>query len=77
MSDTLARLAAVFADVFEDDELTIDRGTTARDVDGWDSVMHVNLMLHVEQAFGIRFTSAEISDLRDVGELVDLIERKI
>lgn len=77
MSDSLARLASVFADVFEDEDLVIDRATTASDIDGWDSVMHVTLMLHVEQAFGIRFTSAEIADLRDVGELLDMIDRRL
>lgn len=76
MSTTLERLQDVFTDVFEDDDLTIDRTTTAAEVGDWDSVMHVTLMLHVEQAFGIRFTSAEVAALSDVGELVDLIEQK-
>lgn len=72
----LERLTAVFRDVFEDDALTIDRSTTVDDIEAWDSVMHVNLVLHVEQAFGVRFSSAEIAGLGDVGELVDLVESK-
>ena len=76
MTDTLRKLGEVFADVFEIDDLVIDRTTTAQDIEDWDSVMHVTLMLHVEQAFGLRFSSGEIADLTDVGGLVDLIEHK-
>ncbi len=73
---TLQRLNEIFCDVFDDD-LEIDRSTTAADVDGWDSVMHVNLVLHVEQAFGVRFSSAEVASLENVGQLADLVEAKV
>jgi acyl carrier protein len=73
MSDVLSRLNQVFQDVFDDEELTIDRGTTAKDVEGWDSLMHVTLLVNVEKAFRVRFTSSEVASLKNVGELVDLI----
>jgi acyl carrier protein len=76
MSDTLARLQEVFIDAFDDDDLAITRDTTAADVEGWDSLMHVTLMLQVEGAFGIRMTSAEVTGLKNVGQLVDIIEKK-
>jgi len=76
MSDTLNRLKQVFFDVFDDDEIDVSRGTTAADVDDWDSLMHVNLVLATEREFGVRFSSTEVARLVDVGELVDLIDAK-
>lgn len=77
MSATHERLREVFVDVFEDDEIEIGRQTTAADVDDWDSLMHVTLMLEVEKAFGLRFSSVEVADLKNVGELIDLIDHKV
>jgi acyl carrier protein len=62
--------------VFGDEELTLQRETTADDVDGWDSLMHVNLVVAVENDFGIRFAVAEMASLANVGEWIDLIESK-
>jgi acyl carrier protein len=72
----MARLNEVFQQVFDDDELAVDRSTTADDVEGWDSMMHVTLMINVEKAFGVKFTSSEVASLKNVGELVDLLDRK-
>lgn len=76
MADTLTRLADVFRDVFEDDDLQITRATTAAQVPGWDSVMHITLMMGVERAFGMRFKSGEVAGLKNVGELVDLVDAR-
>jgi acyl carrier protein len=76
MMDTLARLNDVFRDVFDDDELEISRKTTAKEVDGWDSIMHVTLLINVENAFGLKFSSSEIGALKSVGDLVDLVEAR-
>ena len=76
MVDTLLRLKGVFQDVFDDDDLVVTRETTAQDVDEWDSLMHVTLMLTVERGFGVRFSSSEVAMLKSVGQLVDLIESK-
>lgn len=76
MNDVLSRLNQVFQDVFDDDELSIRPETTAQDIEGWDSLMHVTLMVNVERAFGIRFTSTEVASLKNVGELVGLIARR-
>ena len=72
----LLSLKDTFKDVFDDDDLIITRDTTARDVDEWDSLMHVTLMLAVEKQFGLRFSSSEVARLKSVGELVDLITSK-
>ena len=76
MEATFARVAEVFQDVFNDDELVISRSTTAKDVADWDSVMHVSLIIRIEKAFGIRFSSTEVANLQNVGELIDLVEAK-
>ncbi len=76
MSDTLTRLTAVFHDVFDDDSIVLTRETTAADVEGWDSLMHVTLMMSIESAFKIRFVSSEVTGLKNVGQLADLIARK-
>lgn len=75
MADTLATLTDVFRDVFEDDAITLTRGTTAAEVPGWDSVMHVTLMMKTERAFGLRFRSGDVAGLKNVGELMDLVDR--
>ena len=77
MSRTIEKLQEIFCDTFEDDEIVVSRATSAVDVDGWDSLMHVTLMLEVERAFSIRFSSGEVADLVDVGQLVDLVESKV
>jgi acyl carrier protein len=77
MSDTLDRLNRVFQSVFDDDELVVAAGTTAQDVDGWDSMMHVRLLINVERAFGLKFSFSEMAGLKNVGELVALIDRKL
>ena len=76
MSDTLVCLTEVFQDVFNDDELEISRLTSAKDIEDWDSLTHVTLIVKVEKVFGVRFTSAQVASLQNVGELIDLIEQK-
>ena len=72
----LARLQSVFREVFDDESLSIERGTSASDIPEWDSLMHVTLIVNVEREFGVRFASSEIAGLQNVGELLDLIQRK-
>ena len=67
------RLNAVFADVFDDEELTVNDETTAADVEGWDSLVHITLIDAVEEEFGISFDMKTIVKLKNVGEMVDVI----
>ena len=76
MNDLLPRVNDVFRDVFDDDELVVEMKTTATDVPGWDSLMHVRLMIAMEKAFQMRFLSSEVASLKNVGELVSLISAK-
>lgn len=76
MADTLHELTAVFHDVFDDDDIVLSRATTAQDIPAWDSVMHITLMVKIERAMKLKFKSGEVAGLKNVGELVDLIDRK-
>ena len=76
MSDTLHQLEEVFRDVFQRDDLVLTRETTAQDVAGWDSMMHVMLVQAVERAFRIRFSLADVAALRNVGQFVDSIDAR-
>jgi acyl carrier protein len=75
--EILEQLTEVFQMVFEDDEIEIDRHTTANDIDGWDSMSHMTLLMAIEEDFEIEFEEWEVSDLSDVGELIDLITEKL
>ena len=70
------KLTAVFREVFAEDELNVTPQTTADDVDGWDSLSHIRLVLAVSKAFGVKFSASEIGNLKNVGEFADLIEKK-
>ena len=74
-NEVIGLLHPIFRDVFDDDELIIEAKTTANDIDGWDSLTHIRLVISIEKAFGLRFTAAEISELENVGEMVELIVR--
>ena len=71
------RLTEVFRTIFRNRELVLSDELTARDVPGWDSLNHVNLMISTEEEFGIRFQTREISGLQNVGELKSLIAKKL
>lgn len=71
------RVQEVFRDVFEDDEIEITDATTADDIEEWDSLTHIQLIVEIEKEFGIKFTTIETIKLKNVGELIGLIEKKM
>lgn len=71
-----ARLHEVFRDVFDEDSIEVTPQLSAKDVDGWDSLTHIRLLLTVERTFKIKFTTSEIGKLEKVGDLVALIEAR-
>ena len=64
-------------DVFDDDDLEISLATTAEEVEDWDSLSHIRLIVAVERKFGFKFKNSEIEALKNVGELVNLVETKV
>jgi acyl carrier protein len=81
MDDTRAVIQDVFRDVFEDDDLQFRDDLTAADVEQWDSLHHVDMIIAVEQALGIRFATAEVAKLKQPGQsagtLVRMVEEKL
>jgi acyl carrier protein len=74
---TYERLTKIFHDVFDDDELVVTPELSAKDVDEWDSLSHLRLVLSVEKSFGVKFSASEIARLKNVGEFVSLIHSKL
>ena len=70
------KLNGIFAEVFDDEDVVVTPELTADDVDGWDSLSHIRLMLTIERSFGVRFSASEVGKLKNVGELVKLIQSK-
>lgn len=75
--DTITKLNGIFCQVFDDDAIEIARDTTADDIDGWDSLSHMNLIVAVEMGFNIRFNAKDVRALKDVGDLIDIIDKKL
>tara|TARA_R110000787_G_scaffold138484_1_gene252118 strand:+ start:17885 stop:18133 length:249 start_codon:yes stop_codon:yes gene_type:complete len=73
-NDIYTRLNGIFRDLFMRDDIFLKPGTTALDIEGWDSFRHIELMLATEIQFGIRFHSREIDEMRNIGDLVGFIE---
>ena len=71
------RLNAVFHDVFDDPTIEVNERMTAADVEGWDSLSHINLIVAVEKEFKIRITTAEVRQLKNVGDFIALIAKKV
>ena len=72
-----SRLTRVFNQVFDDETIELTPQLTAKDVDGWDSLTHIRLILSVEKEYKIRFTTSEIGNLENVGALVALIRARV
>jgi acyl carrier protein len=71
------RLAEIFQDVFDEDSIKVTPELSAKEVDGWDSLTHIRLILTVERAFKIKFSTSEIGKLENVGDLVALIQTRV
>ena len=76
-NEILKRVEEIFREELEQEDLVLSDETTADDVDGWDSLSHVQLVAAMEEAFGIEFKSREILSWDNVGDLIDSIEKKI
>ena len=77
MDDILTRLQPIFRDVLESPGLVISERSSGDNVDGWDSLAHINLVSSIEQEFRVRFALGELEKLKDVGDMIELIKRKL
>ncbi|MCQ2530197.1 MAG: acyl carrier protein [Lachnospiraceae bacterium] len=70
------RLNEVFQEVFDDEDLFIDDDTNADSIDDWDSMEHINLVVAVEEEFGLTFSMDEIAEMQNVGDMVEIIKER-
>ena len=75
--EVFAKLNAVFQEIFDDDSIIVRDETTAADIEDWDSLEHINLMVAIEKDFGMKFNMAEVTGLKNVGEMVDVILKRL
>lgn len=75
--ELLQQIQEIFRDVLDDEEIVLTESATAEDVEGWDSLTHIQLIVAIEKRFKIKFTSKEILSWKNVGELVDCLAAKL
>jgi acyl carrier protein len=77
MDPLLEELQVIFRDIFDQPNLVITRESNASTVDDWDSLTHVNLVTAIEKRYKVKFALGELQDLKDVGDLIDLLTKKL
>jgi acyl carrier protein len=77
MPDLLSQIQEIFRDIFDDPSLIITRDSNASTVEDWDSLAHVNLVTAIEKKYRIRFALGELQELKNVGDMIDLIQDKL
>lgn len=75
--EILERVNRVFKEVFDDEEVAVTFTSTAADVEGWDSLRHITLIEAVEDEFDMRFQMNEVTGMKNVGEMVDIIAERV
>lgn len=70
-----AKVTDIFRDVFDDDTIEITDNTTANDIEDWDSLTHITLISEVETAFNFKFSMKDVLNMKNVGEMLDLLEK--
>lgn len=73
----IEELTTIFRDLFDNEKITLFDEMTAKDVKGWDSLNHINLIVATEKKFKIKFTTKEIQNLPNVGKFLDLVQKKV
>jgi acyl carrier protein len=76
-ADLNDRMTSIFREVFDDDSLVLSPELSADDIDDWDSLSHIRLIVSHEKEFGVKFKTTEIGDIRNVGGLIDLLKSKL
>jgi acyl carrier protein len=71
------KLTDIFRDVLDRDSIALSRETIAADIEEWDSLAHISLLVAIEKEFNIHFNLTEVEQLRNVGDMFDLIQRKV
>ncbi len=69
-------LNEIFRDVFDDEDIVVDAGTNSDTIEDWDSLEHINLVVAIEKAFGLKFSMDEVTGMKNVGEMVEIIKAR-
>jgi acyl carrier protein len=77
MDNLLEEVQAIFRDVFDQPDLVIPRESNASTVEDWDSLAHVNLVTAIERRYKVKFALGELQDLKNVGDMLDLLAKKL
>jgi acyl carrier protein len=77
MDDVLEQLQEIFRDILDQPDLVLTRQSNAHNVEDWDSLAHINLVSAIEKRYKIRFALGELQDLKNVGDMIDLIHLKL
>lgn len=75
--DIISKLQDIFRDIFDEAELVLTRETTADDIEDWDSLAQINIIVSCESEFGVKFDLNDIAGIKSVGDIADMIERKL
>ena len=74
-TEIMAKLNEIFCDVFDDEDIVLTSETTSDDIEDWDSLEQINLLVAIEKQFNIKFQLADVADLENVGAMADLVEK--
>lgn len=77
MDNILEELQSIFRDVLDQPNLVLTRASNASNVDDWDSLAHINLVVSIEKHYKIKFALGELQELKDVGDMIDLVKVKL
>jgi len=75
--EILQQVEVIFKDVLDEEGIVLSESSTTNDVDGWDSLTHIQLIVAIEKHFGIKFSSKEILSWKNVGEMLESIDSKL
>ena len=75
--EILSQVVAIFKEELDNEEIELTMESTAKDIEDWDSLSHIHLMVAIEKHFKIRFTSSEISNFKNVGEMVESVKNRL
>ncbi|MBQ8971284.1 MAG: acyl carrier protein [Lachnospiraceae bacterium] len=75
--EIMEKVTEIFREVFDDEELVITDATNSDDIEDWDSLEHISLIVSMEKEFNLKFDIKQVNKLENVGEMIDLIKRKL
>ena len=75
--EILDKVNEIFHDVFDDESIVVEEATTAEDIEDWDSLTHITLISEIESEFGFKFAMKDVLGMKDVGEMLDIIEKEV